>query len=103
MLTDFRFCPYCGQAAPPPGPGLDEALELPFAAMEAVSPRQDGQAQSRSPDRGPAERRFAAAAARLCLLEEEMELILEDTGPRPDPAAEVSDPDPRIARIPPPV
>jgi hypothetical protein len=32
ILSDFRFCPYCGAEAPR-GPGIEEALERPFRQL----------------------------------------------------------------------
>jgi hypothetical protein len=56
ILSDFRFCPYCGAEAPR-GPGIEEALERPFAEMGA--------------------RVFDGAAESLARLEADMDRIIE--------------------------
>jgi hypothetical protein len=62
VLADFRYCPYCG-APVSRGPGIEEALSLPFARIEAA--------------RGAsAPARFAELAERLDRLEADMDLII---------------------------
>jgi hypothetical protein len=73
ILSDFRFCPYCGAKASP-GPDLAEALEGPFARME-------GGAAQKSRE----ERRLAELEAELARLESDMDLLmgeLEHSGGR---------------------
>ena len=64
LLSDFRYCPYCGAAAPR-GPELAEALDAPFARLEASSA-----ADSRGPDR------FAELDRQLARLEADMDLLI---------------------------
>ena len=71
ILSDFRFCPYCGAKANP-GPDLAEALDEPFARMEGAAPRQSRE-----------ERRLAELEDELARLESDMDLLmgeLERTG-----------------------
>jgi hypothetical protein len=56
ILSDFRFCPYCGAEAPR-GPGIEEALARPFSKIEA--------------------RAFDDAAESLAKLEADMDRIIE--------------------------
>ena len=66
ILTEFRFCPYCGAPAGR-GPGLDEALERPFARIEdAVAPKSG------------AAGRFAELEETLARLEADMDCIIEE-------------------------
>jgi len=71
VLAEFRFCPYCG-APMSRGPGLDEALSLPLARIEAS---RAGQA------------RFAELAERLDRLEADMDLIISQLDAEIGPAA----------------
>jgi hypothetical protein len=64
ILADFRFCPYCGQAAK--GPGLSEALDGPFDSMGAGEPSSSARANV-----------FASAEESLERLEADMDLLLE--------------------------
>ncbi len=77
ILADFRFCPYCGEAAAAAkGPGLAEALSGPFEKMSGSEPPEpapeDGNLASAKPSV------FASAEASLARLEAEMDLILEE-------------------------
>jgi hypothetical protein len=66
ILSEFRFCPYCGAPAGR-GPGLDEVLEEPFARIEeAVAPKSG------------AAGRFAELEAELARLEADMDCIIEE-------------------------
>jgi len=64
ILSDFRFCPYCGSAAPR-GPDLAEALDRPFARIES----------SMRPEGREAEL-FSELGRALERLEADMELIM---------------------------
>jgi hypothetical protein len=64
ILSDFRFCPYCGSPAGL-GPGLAEALEGPFDRMEETLPARERAAG-----------RFAELADRLARLEADMDLLI---------------------------
>ena len=65
ILSDFRFCPYCGAAVK--GPGLSEALEAPFARIDGKTNVFDAKTNV-----------FAKAEESLERLETDMELILEE-------------------------
>jgi hypothetical protein len=64
ILSDFRFCPYCGSPAPR-GPELAEALDGPFSKIESSVP----------PD-GREAGRFAELENALARLEADMDLLL---------------------------
>jgi hypothetical protein len=64
ILSDFRFCPYCG-ASVPRGPELAEALAGPLDALGDAHP----------PARADV---FASARTSLDRLESDMDLILEE-------------------------
>ena len=64
ILSDFRFCPYCGSPASR-GPELAEALEAPFARIEEAAPPRE---------RGAG--RFAELEDALARLEADMDLLL---------------------------
>jgi hypothetical protein len=64
ILSDFRFCPYCGSPAGR-GPGLAEALEAPFARIDEASPSRERAAG-----------RFAELQDRLTRLEADMDLLI---------------------------
>ena len=76
ILSDFRFCPYCGVAAPR-GPGLAEALDGPFARIES-SMRPEGREAGL----------YAELESALARLEADMDLImgeLEEKGGKREP------------------
>ena len=62
VLADFRYCPYCGVPVSR-GPGIEEALSLPFARIEAATGAS-------------APERYAELVERLDRLEAEMDLII---------------------------
>lgn len=66
VLSEFRFCPYCGVAIAL-GPSLDEALEEPFARIAERTEAASSHAV--------AEARFAELEERLARLEADMELL----------------------------
>jgi hypothetical protein len=68
ILSDFRFCPYCG-AEVPRGPGIEEALGGPFSRIEADERARDGRAAGA--------RALADAAESLDRLESDMDRIIE--------------------------
>jgi hypothetical protein len=64
ILSDFRFCPYCGSPAGR-GPGLAEALEGPFDKIEEATPTRE-----------PAAEHFAELEDALARLESDMDLLM---------------------------
>jgi hypothetical protein len=70
ILSDFRFCPYCGAAVK--GPGLSEALEGPFSRIDGEAGCAEASAAFAKADV------FAKAEKSLERLESDMELIIEE-------------------------
>jgi hypothetical protein len=68
LLSDFRYCPYCG-AEVPRGPGIEEALGKPFSRIEADAGSREG--------RTAGARALADAAESLAKLESDMDRIIE--------------------------
>lgn len=64
ILSDFRFCPYCG-AQVDRGPGLAEALDGPFSRIEGEGLKPEGAAG-----------RFAELEGELERLEADMDLLM---------------------------
>jgi len=95
ILSEFRFCPYCGEPAPR-GPDLREALDKPFARLEdaesaeSVASIQDSH-QDSPPSAAPGP--FARAESDLARLEAEMDELLSSGRWRlaQAPGAEVRD------------
>ena len=67
ILSDFRFCPYCGAAVK--GPELSEALAGPFSAIAESGGKQNSSAAKADV--------FAGAEERLSRLEADMDLLIE--------------------------
>jgi hypothetical protein len=74
ILSNFRFCPYCGAAVK--GPGLSEALERPFARIDGETGGVEVDAASAAATAKADV--FAKAEESLERLESDMELILEE-------------------------
>jgi hypothetical protein len=72
ILSDFRFCPYCGAAVK--GPGLSEALEAPFARIDGKTNAIDAKTNVFDAKTSV----FAKAEENLERLESDMELIIEE-------------------------
>jgi hypothetical protein len=72
ILSDFRFCPYCGRAIK--GPDLSESLDSPFAKMDEAVGNGSGGLSNRGPDV------FADATESLDRLEADMDLLLAEMG-----------------------
>jgi hypothetical protein len=71
ILSDFRFCPYCGVSVAVKGPGLSEALAGPFEDMGSLG-------SARRPASDPAASGvFASAEASLERLEADMDFLLD--------------------------
>ena len=66
ILSDFRFCPYCGAAVK--GPELSEALAGPFSALAESGRKQNSSSKADV---------FAGAEERLSRLEADMDLLIE--------------------------
>jgi len=87
ILSDFRFCPYCGAQASR-GPGLAESLEGPFSRIEAAASAREGasgEGPAAAPRASREEGRFAELEDELRRLESDMDLLLgelERTGGR---------------------
>ncbi len=69
-LADFVFCPYCGVEIAP-GPGIEEALDVPFRKLESLAP--DGAAPSSLED-------LARLESELACLERDMDDLLSAKG-----------------------
>jgi hypothetical protein len=71
ILSDFRFCPYCGASVAVKGPGLSEALAGPFEDMGSPGAARRGVSDLAGTSV------FKNAEASLERLEADMDLLLD--------------------------